>query len=838
MAQTIAARYQGRAYGFFVTIYIIFLVVPWILTCFQARRPFLLTKTLTGANYDVELHGIRQVDADTSTRFSYALEALTCIAALLAIPITYEILARAAVIHTLRTRRTKQLNAEQLFALADRKFIWGYFRPQARTEFSFIAVSLVLLTIAHVIARGVGVGVEWNQHMLATQTGRAPDVRLYSPRVPYGWFAVPIGISPTPQAIVGLPVWNVLTRLRQDLIGSHPGEWREKAWFSPDEGKYFASTLTKGTTTGLAKNLALRMDSEFSCWKPQWGTVEEYPEDCLDGEPYFYRHPELNLTICVNGNGTGYGKYGLGSLWRDTTKKQHITENLMVRLIDEEYTDKYNRTLLRSKQWGWKGDIRCTVETELAYFELGNDYNNKTFGPKLDRLAEPHAELLDIAQRLNWFAGRDVDYYNDLYRDRYSYTEINTEMQRPVPGPLTLASRALFGSGSFFDISQRISLDNPVRAIDSASLANSCPYPFQRHPLLEYDCDEERSRDKDVRWGAKGVVEFLNLLDPANRERYMPGVDATVRPGKELLDSALALANQAVMDLSLRQTDTDNFSGIFRAEGVAVRQFVMSDPVMGTISVLLGLQILVILGLLRYTYRVPTWTWTLDSLAIARIAQQLKDGRLLRSVGLRTVTKQERKKLAEIDALVGLHEPIPLEDMSSTAAATPTARDTPGRGSGLSATTQGDSQSRHSQTLAVPVVSNDPQMGMSSVPIDVQTVVSEDLDNSNNNSADNQGSDSRLRSFDRPLPAPPIESSTGRLSFNIADMVPEHDTENHPDGPSSPPAYTPRTAGPEPPLNLMPPSYASALAVPELRVGGQGVVTRKNIPRTRDDLWV
>lgn len=395
MAQTIAARYQ-RAYGFFVAVYLIFLIVPWVLTCYQAREPFLLTKVLTRPKISGR-DGIRQSDADLATRFAYALDALNYIAALIALPVIYEILARAAVVHALRTRNTKQLNAEQLFALADRKFIRGLFQSSTRRRFSFFAFSLIVLTVVHAIVRAVAVGLSWNQYLAETSPiSSAPDDNIVDTFLtPYGWDAVPIGRSPTPEAIATLPVLNVLTRVKQDIIGSHPGEWSEKAWFAPDEDKYFVTTVQKGTTTGVARNLALRMDSEFSCSKLYWET--DYPEDCPGGEQYPYRHPELKLNICVQGDGAGLGDGQRVSPWSDTTDKQRITETLFIRLVDEEFLGRLNISVLPSQEYDWKGDIRCTAQTELGYFELGNDNNNNTFSRILDQLDEADAGLLELS---------------------------------------------------------------------------------------------------------------------------------------------------------------------------------------------------------------------------------------------------------------------------------------------------------------------------------------------------------------------------------------------------------------------------------------------------------
>nr|BAV32141.1 hypothetical protein [Sordaria araneosa] len=825
MAQTIAARYQRPAYGLLAALYILLLVAPWILTCYQARKPFLLTAISTRPNYDINVHGISQADAGIATRSTYALETLNYIATLVALPAVYEILARAAVVHALRTRKTKRLNADQLFALADRKFIQGLFQSSTRRRFSFFAFSLIVLTVAHVIVRSVAVGSTWNQYMLARttqlRTSSGGATGLAGMYTPYSWDVEAIGLSPTPEAIASVPVLNVLPRLKHDIIGTHPGEWQEKAWFSPDEDKYFVSTVKKGTTTGLVRNLALRMDSESSCRKPYRDT--DYPKDCPGGEQYPFRHPNLKLNVCVQGNGTMLDNGQPVGPWRNTTDRQRIVEKIFIQFIDDKYVDEdSNRTVWLSEDWDWKGDIECQVKTELAYFELGNDHNNKTFSGKIDKLDAPDAELVAMSWKYSRHVDSPYDYYGSPVMDA-----VHDDVGVAVPGPLTLVSRILFGTGSFYDFAERISIDNPDRQIYSDFLSRSCPYPFQRHPLAQYQCSERKDWDGgDRQWGAAGVVKLLNLFNPASHV-----ADPNPGPGRELLDTALALANQAVVDLSVRPTTskTRKFGAIFSAEGVAVRQLVMSDATMAGISVLLGLQVLGILGFLAYTYRLPTWTPTLDVLAVVRIAQQLKDGHLLRAIGLRTVTKEEMKKLSEIDALIGLHEPIPLQAMRSTAVATLADLDSPGRGSGLSSATTADARSQHSQARVVPVVSDDIQMGMSSIPVDVQTVVSEDLGNVN--------SPSQTRRPGGALSPPPLESSAPRLSPNVADTVPEHDTDNHPGRPSSPPAYTPRTAE-EPPLNPMPPSYASALAISELRVGGQGLVTRKNIPQTRDDLWV
>ncbi|KAM7211950.1 hypothetical protein V8F06_012659 [Rhypophila decipiens] len=837
MARVIAVETR-YGFGFLALLYLAFLIVPWILTCLQARIPFLLTAAFTRASfkYDIEAHGIQQGDADRATGFTYGLDALSYVAAVMALPVLYEILARAAVIYTLRTRKSKTLNAAQVFALADRSFLSGFFHNRSRNRFFGFSGLLILCTVAYHILRGAVIYTTWNRYPLVQL--RSYSTPKLSTHTPNSWDVEEIGVSPAPDDIQALPSLNVMTKLRQAIIATHPSEWQQDAWWAEEpEYRYrdgfFATSLNKNTTTGLVRNLALRMDSEFECEQGYYDS--HYPENCPGGEEFPFRHPRLLLNVCIQGNGTGIRGGEYVSPWANTTDKQVITEQIYVQMPQHQINSSdFDRPQDQSGVWNWNGDFKCTVTTRLGFFVLGNDMNNHTFSPRLDHLNESDTQIIALARE---HASRS------FHNDRESYTWRQDD-KRPVPGPLTLAARAMFGQGSFYDISQRISADVPDRATWSDMLFGSCPFPFQRHPILNYQCSEGKGwDDKSEFWGASAVVKLLKRLmpEPGSYSSYPYGDSI---PAWEILDSALYLANKAVMDLAVveidgYETQRPDRLGIFHTEGVAVRQFDLSDRAMASISAFLGLQVLGILALLCYTYRLPAWTSTLDALAVARITHQLKDGNLLRTMGLRKPTETEIKKLREIDALIGVVEPIPLSDMSSTAAATTRASGSGDYGTGRSSSTHGDAQSHHSPAPAVSVESNDHQMGMGTIPIDVQTVISEDLDNNDNNANVNNNDERRRSSRNLDVPRHPtaVEGSGPRLSLSIADMAPEHDNEDsHPGGPNSPPAYTPRTGQPEP--NLMPPSYASALAVNGLRVGAPGLVTRKNIPRTIDDVWV
>ena len=126
-------------------------------------------------------------------------------------------------------------------------------------------------------------------------------------------------------------------------------------------------------------------------------------------------------------------------------------------------------------------------------------------------------------------------------------------------------------------------------------------------------------------------------------------------------------------------------------------------------------------------------------------------------------------------------------------------------------------------------------MGMSSIPIDTQTVVSEDFDDAERHANDtNLNPNHNTNPTNNTATATTTNALHPRIALNLDELHPD---DHDPEGRNSPPAYTPRTADgshqPDPPL----PSYTTALSVNELRVGAPGLVTRK-LPRTRENIWV
>ncbi|KAK3311911.1 hypothetical protein B0H66DRAFT_525934 [Apodospora peruviana] len=814
------AAFRKRFGFFFLFPYIVFIILIWVLSCYQARKPFLLVRLCVPKqfqSYDVDLHGIMPAHAKDATNLTYALDALNVFAALVALPITYAILARAAVVRSLRTDKNKQLNVKQLFALADRKFLVG------------------------------------------------TDGSLYDTQyTPNTWDARLVAISPELSALAGVRAREVITSVRHSLIGSRPSSWKATAWYDAGTKSYFASTVPRDTVTGMIRHLALRMDSQVECKRTE---SYEYPSPC-PGREFPFRHPRLKFDVCVTANfgtqeyytNTPWRESYLGSTWMEDM--QSIGEEMHVRYIDEDGLDVCQDEDWRCgndrPRWTWDGNYKCSTNTTLANFELGNFYNNQTNGGPIQSVVA-YIEATNATGgppiyegNINWVPPQSP--ITSDYAQDWSPTRGNSDDEEFASGPLLITAQALFGNGSFYYLAQQVDYNltydkDPYRLM----LAASCPYPFQHfaESTSPKSCIEyaDLSDTGTVDWTNAMVFELMRELFIDHSEERSGDYEYHARTSRSYpLDVAFYLSNRAVMDGAVDGLWSQQSVNIFHHEGIEVRQYDLSNAALIVNSVWLGLQVLGILGFVYYAYRVPTWTSTLDALAIARITHQLKDDNLLRGLGLRRVKNRELKKLKEVDALVGVDKPreeIERENLSGTNTAAASATTTPPRdGSGTSLgpaalnNNRSSTQSGHGQLTDA---DRDGEMGMNSIPIpmvDLHTVLSEhtatnvnDNHSTNNNLNTNNlynNDNTHTNNNNNELPSP----LHPRIPLDAGDI----DNHTEPDGRISPPPYTPRTGPPGPDLPL-PPSYSIALSVNELRVGAEGLVTRKFSQR-RKNIWV
>ncbi|KAH6628905.1 hypothetical protein F5144DRAFT_492685 [Chaetomium tenue] len=590
-----ALRYRAKP-ALIATAYVIVLVVPWILTCVLSSRTVRQSWDNSGA--------IERETAGNLHRVSFLIDALNLIAAVAALPVIYALLARAAVVLSQRTNHRKTLNVKQLMALADRNFV---------------------------------------------RDGLAGNLGAKS-------FLFLLGVALVP---LDIPRDLVVEKTRNALIDAFPTEWMATAWYDPDAdqhekradaGRYFASSLPPDTTTGLYKQHALRMNSSAMCNDIPASEVPARCPGTYDRVFYTsYDNANLTVNICLQ------APEGRSGPWNYTEDRQELTETLYITV---------------SSPWpsrGWtsyaNGTLRCIGKTSMGYFELGNSFNGGKFGPLLSSFnflpGTGNSEFSDDVRKAVY---PSIGLFNPTYRGGEFVHDYGNSRDGYIGayGPLMLATHAMFGAGSFFELAQSIREPNDTL---SQALCQLSPIPFSRTDLHLSRCDPQDTRSGPFSSTRRG--RFASRYGWANDRvgALISGIRESNGTVTGILNTAMYLANKATLDVAagsavVSPRGTWDPRQIWRADGIEIRTPVVSTAGLVVVTVLLGFQVVGIVALLWYIYSVPTWTATLDAMAVAKITRQLAERNegFLRSDALSKPTAEEIRQMEDMDALVGLVE--------------------------------------------------------------------------------------------------------------------------------------------------------------------------------------
>jgi hypothetical protein len=149
----------------------------------------------------------------------------------------------------------------------------------------------------------------------------------------------------------------------------------------PDPGStFFVTGLDANSTTGVLRQHAMRMNSSVQCEVIERSS---FPVSCPGDEPFsvaLQRANETNVRVCVP------GKVGTFP-WTLSRNRQTITEEIYLDIWDGENLPEFERS--PSGLVDINTTVRCEAKTTRGYFELGNMYNNNTFGPLLDQWPSP-----------------------------------------------------------------------------------------------------------------------------------------------------------------------------------------------------------------------------------------------------------------------------------------------------------------------------------------------------------------------------------------------------------------------------------------------------------------
>lgn len=127
--------------------------------------------------------------------------------------------------------------------------------------------------------------------------------------------------------------------------------------------RYFTSSVANGTSTGVYRHHAVRMDSTAKCSRRQ-----NFPKSCKGAKPFqtSFSSEVLNIDICVEGN------YEI-TPWNTSRNKQEHLETMWLAMNLKDGASQQNYVL------------QCSSESRRGWFELPNVANKFKAGPLLDK---------------------------------------------------------------------------------------------------------------------------------------------------------------------------------------------------------------------------------------------------------------------------------------------------------------------------------------------------------------------------------------------------------------------------------------------------------------------
>ncbi|KAK4175095.1 hypothetical protein QBC36DRAFT_379638 [Triangularia setosa] len=655
-------RYYGTAAVIAVS-YLALLIMPWVLTCILHYRPIAAGRPCyEGLPGRTASRRYPALDTNKGPQFLFAIQALNAVTTLVSIPVILALLARAAVVYSQRRTSKQTLNARQLFTLADGGWLTGVYTP-----LSIFAVSLLAMAVTLPLVRSLIVSTETIAVANST-SGNILDMPGY---------LIAHDVDPAELAMVGQydAVGKTRSRLLStSFIQAEPHVWDVEHYQlavtnirgSVQPGRYFVSKIPIGTNTGMIRAHALRLNSSAPVCThiPE----EDFPSPCPGPKPFVtsmatnggFPYEDFFVNICVPGNQS--------ASW----DRQEITEQLYLQVKNSELISHLqNYTMV------------CTVNTTRGFFELPNFHNGLAPGPLVD-FVPSNGELM--APLNSWWYDFPAQNLSEPWK---TSGKTSTWRQSPktleeirsgtvvAPGPLSISAQALFGPGSFFHEARRLSIDSNATWWNAyRTMCTGTGIPFVEELML--------------RPGSGSCIEVGvdgKFMDESRAARQVVGLlrvffNRLFTPSSSEIDTAISFANEAVLTIWPYSSFSRNLvRPIFytpKAEAVKPR---IAGGIAGiaVISVLLGLQALGIIFLTLYVYSSPTWTETLDSLAIVRIANQLgSDAEPISKMPLRPIGGMNDKKVLEqlgtVNALIGVADHPKAVSDAEAASSTGSAR--------------------------------------------------------------------------------------------------------------------------------------------------------------------
>lgn len=409
-------RYRLRTF-YFVAIYIVILIVPWIITCVLDVKPV----TTAGSSY-VAVSGVYTPGELSAVGvWMRIISVLTAAAAVLTVPVISAALNHAVVVSIQRRRSAQPLSAWDMLSLVDAPWMrieenapWRRVKASRRT---WLAGAGTCLMIVSILQFPLQYGLVTQQQL---QVASCLDTPVPSNNAKvchaFGSNAFTVGAyDPETGDLAAAPAGAIVPKVVSRLSTVYGQEPQPHLWpdvqgpigtlinmqgtlwssafdpFSTDRIPTFVSALPTGFTTGVLREHALRFNSSVSCVSVP---ASAFPSVCPGARPFngTYTGPTSRFRWCAPG---AYDVYP----WTNSRDRQDISE--------EVYFDGLMQgTSLLAKDEQQNFTVHCTVDSTRGYFELGNYYNNNTAGP----LLETWPTKADLEANYNDARSQNFDY--------------------------------------------------------------------------------------------------------------------------------------------------------------------------------------------------------------------------------------------------------------------------------------------------------------------------------------------------------------------------------------------------------------------------------------------
>ncbi|KAF8164362.1 hypothetical protein K438DRAFT_2067300 [Mycena galopus ATCC 62051] len=635
-----------------LAVYLPTLIVPWVLICVLDVRP------LNAPSYNDQSGSIPPSGLLAIYIVVVLIRVLNSISGVLVVPVVGTILSQAAVVFAQRRRPKQDLNLVQLFALADRGWgsivtMWSARSTGKSSSFLWVAALITMIVTVQQPIQSALVSFELITVMSCLDLPQVGRCSIEFPVVT-AYDAEPGVISLLPHNLIVTDVANSIVTVSD--LDPQPNLWVDNPYASvdrdidafvmlPDRGMffwysqdyhpnetYFVSALQNGTTTGVLRQHAIRMNSSASCESIPRAS---FPATCGGARPVqaAFSNEFIDVRVCAPGEiGT--------SPWTLSRDRQDISEELYIDLgISSE------ENLLRVRNFTTK----CTANSTRGYFELGNYFNGFAYGPLIEKWPEPDVLAREFNDYLTTFNGDPPPSQFDIQLvpivDPFDNIDFNAS------APLITTASALFGNNSFLNIADPHNNLTATQLLtlmcQHGSIPFALPIAIQSSPDFSDYCngfaiafDTKTTEDADSSLADVMGTYFFNRFNDIFNAEY-------------ILDMSMFFANRAVLNKAVMLTQPSiSERPIYTSPGLELVKPVKTLAGTIIVSALIAMQLAGLGLVIWYIYSVPTWTTSLDALAVAQIAREIPDGDI---PPLGPVSKEKLGKMLKVDVLVGVN---------------------------------------------------------------------------------------------------------------------------------------------------------------------------------------